>query len=166
MFADKNADISKMMTILKRIANRLGLPFGEPKNTYNSRLAQEVGKWAESKGKGYEFHKAVFRAFFVKGRHIGEAHVLAKIAESVNLNGKDVQKIIQDRTYREAVDLDWKRSYELNITEIPTFIINHQVLVGAQPYETLRNLLLPNNIETRSPNPSVPRYHETLLSAC
>ena len=32
------------MTVLKRIANRLGLPFGEPKITYNSRLAQEVGK--------------------------------------------------------------------------------------------------------------------------
>jgi len=113
-----------MMTILKRIANRLGLPFGDPKNTYNSRLAQEVGKWSESKGKAYEFHKAVFRAFFVNGQHIGEAHVLVKIAESVNLNGKDVQKIIQDRTYREAVDLDWKRSYELSITEVPTFLLN------------------------------------------
>jgi predicted DsbA family dithiol-disulfide isomerase len=166
MFADKNADISKMMTILKRIANRLGLPFGEPKNTYNSRLAQEVGKWAESKGKGYEFHKAVFRAFFVKGRHIGEAHVLAKIAESVNLNGKDVQKIIQDRTYREAVDLDWKRSYELSITEVPTFLCNHQVLVGAQPYGTLRNFLLPNNVKRRKPNPSFPRYDRALLLEC
>ena len=166
LFADKNADISKMMIILKRIANRLGLPFGEPKITYNSRLAQELGKWAESKGKGYEFHKAVFYSYFVKEQPIDEIQVLAKLAESVNLNGNDAQKIIQDRTFREAVDLDWKRSYELNITEIPTFIINHQVFVGAQPYETLRNLLLPNNIETRSPNPSVSRYHETLLSTC
>jgi predicted DsbA family dithiol-disulfide isomerase len=108
----------------------------------------------------------VFRAFFVKGRHIGEAHVLAKIAESVNLNGKDVQKIIQDRTYREAVDLDWKRSYELSITEVPTFLCNHQVLVGAQPYETLKTFLLPNNIKRRKPNPSIPRYDEALLLAC
>jgi predicted DsbA family dithiol-disulfide isomerase len=155
-----------MMTILKRIANRLGLPFGEPKNTYNSRLAQELGKWAESKGKSHEFHKAVFRAFFVKGQHIGDAHVLLKLAESVGLNGKDVQKVIQERTYREAIDLDWKRSYELNITEIPTFILNHQVLVGAQPYETLRNFLLPNNIERRNLNLPIHRYDEALLLAC
>lgn len=154
------------MTILKRIANRLGLPFGEPKNTYNSRLAQELGKWAESKGKGHEFHKAVFRAYFVKGQHIGEVHVLVKVAESVNLNGKDVQKIIQDRAYREAIDLDWKRSNELSVTEVPTFLLNHQVLVGAQPYETLSNFLLPNNVERRNLNPSVHRYNEELLVAC
>jgi len=142
-----------MMTILNKIAKRLGLPFGEPKNMYNSCLAQELGKWAESKGKGLEFHKAVFRAYFVKGQHIGEVHVLVKLAESVNLNGKDAQKIIQDRTYREAIYSDWKRSYELNVTEIPTFLFNHQALVGAQPYETLRNFLLPNKVEKRNQNP-------------
>lgn len=164
LFGDKNADISKMMAILKRIANRLGLPFGEPKNTYNSRLAQELRKWAEYRGKGYEFHKAVFYAYFVKGQRINEIQVLVKVAESVNLNGKDAQKIIQDRTFREAVDLDWKRSYELGITEVPTFILNHQVLVGAQPYETLRNLLLPHNVETRNSNSS-PGYDKTVLLA-
>jgi predicted DsbA family dithiol-disulfide isomerase len=166
LFGDKNADISKMMIILKRIANRLGLPFGEPKITYNSRLAQELGKWAESKGKGHEFHKAVFYAYFVKGQRIDEMQVLVRVAESVNLNVKDAQKIIQDRTYREAVDLNWKRSYELSITEVPTFLCNHQVLVGAQPYETLRNFLFPNNVKPRKPNPSIPRYDRALLFAC
>jgi predicted DsbA family dithiol-disulfide isomerase len=154
-----------MMTILKRIANRLGLPFGEPKNMYNTRLAQELGKWAESKGKGYEFHTALFRAYFVKGEHIGKDHVLVKLAESVNLNGQDAQNIIQDRTYRQAIDSDWKRSYELSVTEVPTFLFNHQALVGAQPYETLRNFLLPNKVEKRDLNPSVPGYDEALLLA-
>ncbi|MGD9335402.1 MAG: DsbA family protein [Desulfobacterales bacterium] len=166
LFAGKNADIGKMMTILKRISNRLGMPFTEPKNIYNSRLAQELSKWSESKGKGYEFHKAVFRAYFVKGQHIGNTHVLAKLAESVNLNGKDVQKIIRDRTYREVIDSDWKRSYELSVTEVPTFLLNHQVLVGAQTYETLRNFFLPNNVKRRKLNPSISRYDEALLLAC
>ena len=154
------------MTILKRIANRLGLPFGNPKNTYNSRLAQELGKWAESKGKGHEFHKAAFRAFFVKGQHIGDAHVLLKIAESVGLNGKDVQKVIQERSFREAIDLDCERSHELSITEIPTFLLNHQVLVGAQPYEILENFLLLNNVRKRNINTSIYGYNEALLLAC
>lgn len=166
LFSDKNTDAGKVMTILKRIASRLGLPFGEPKNAYNSRLAQELGKWAESKGKGHEFHKAVFRAYFVKGQHIGKAYILAKIAESVNLNGKDVQKVIQDRTFREAIDLDWQRSYELSVIEVPTFLLNHQVLVGAQKYETLENFLLLNNVKRRNIDPSVPKYDEELLLAC
>ena len=165
LFKDKDGDISRMMIILKRIANRLGLPLGEPKITYNSRLAQELGKWSESKGKGHEFHKAVFYAYFVKEQPIDEIQVLIKLAESVSLNGKDAQKIIQDRTFRAAVDLDWKRSYELNITEVPTFILNHQVLVGAQPYETLRNLLLLHTVETRNSNSS-PEYDKAVLLAC
>ena len=166
MFADKNSDISKMMTILKRIANRLGLPFCNPNIIYNSRLAQELGKWSEFKGKGHEFHKAAFRAFFVKAQNIGDAHVLVKLAESVGLNAKDAQKVIQERTYKEAVDLDWKRSYELSITEVPTFLFNHQVLVGAQPYETLEMFLFPNNVKRRNLNPSIHRYDEGLLLAC
>ena len=154
------------MTIIKRIANRLGLPFGEPKNTYNSRLAQELGKWAESKGKGHEFHNALFREYFVKGQHIGKVHVLAKVAESINLNGKDAQKVVQDRTYREAIDLDWERSCELSVTEVPTFLLNHQVLVGAQKYETLENFLLPNNVKRRALNTTIRKYDNLLLLAC
>ncbi len=140
------------MVHLKQVASGLGLPFGERERTYNSRLAQELGKWAESKGKGYEFHNAIFQAYFVYGQNIGKINVLVEIAESVNLNGKDAQKILQDRVYKEAVDLDWKRSYELRITAVPTFLFNHQVLVGAQKYEALENLLLSNSVKRQNPD--------------
>lgn len=137
------------MTRLKQVACGLGLPFGDRKMTYNSRLAQEVGKWAESRDKGHEYHNAVFRAYFVDGRNIGNVNVLAEVAESINLSGKDALKIMQDRTYSEAVDLDWKRSYELRVTAVPTFSVNNQFLVGAQQYEELEKLLLSNNVKRR-----------------
>ena len=152
------------MAHLNQVASGLGLPFGDRKMTYNSRLAQELGKWAESRDKGHEFHNSIFRSYFVDGQNIGKADVLVNAAESINLSGKDALKVIQDRAYREAVDSDWKRSYELGITEVPTFIFNHQVLVGAQPYETLRDLLLPHNVETRNSNSS-PGYDKTVLLA-
>ena len=119
--------------------------------TYNSRLAQELGKWAESEGQGHEFHTAVFQAYFVDGLNIGKPHVLVKVAESVNLNGKDAIKTIQSRTFREAVDLDWKRSKEKCVTAAPTFVFNDQVLVGAQKYEALERVLLTNSVERRKP---------------
>jgi len=140
------------MAHLKQVASGLGLPFGDRKMTYNSRLAQEVGKWAESRDKGHEFHNSIFRAYFVDGQNIGKVNVLVEVAESINLNGKEAQKIIQDRTYREAVDLDWKRSYELRITAVPTFLFNHQVIVGAQKYEALEKLLISNNVKRRHVN--------------
>jgi len=149
LFADKKVDTDKMVTLLKRVASRLGLPFEECKNIYNSRLAQELGKFAESKSKGLEFHKAMFRAYFAKGKNIGKNRVLVDVAESINLNGNEIKKIIQNRTYKKAIDLDWKRSRRLKITVIPTFLLNGQVLVGAQQYQTLENLLLSNRVKRR-----------------
>jgi len=139
-----------MMAHLKQVAFKLGLPFGERKKTYNSRLAQELGKFAEQKGKGDEFHKTMFRAYFVDGQNIGKPSILLELAESIHLSGKDAQKVIQDRTYKDAVDLDWKRSYELGVTAVPTFLFNHQRLVGAQNFETLEKLLLSNNVKKQN----------------
>jgi len=106
LFKDRDVDIDQVMAHLKQVASGLGLPFGDRKRTYNSRLAQELGKWAESRDKGHEFHNAMFRAYFVDGQNIGKADVLIEVAESINLNGKDAHKVIQGRTYKEAVDSD------------------------------------------------------------
>jgi len=140
-----------MMDHLKQVASKLGLPFGERKKTYNSRLAQELGKFAELKGKGDEFHKAVFRAYFENGQNIGKPSGLIELVESIHLDGKVAHKIIQDRTFKDAVDLDWKRSYELGVTAVPTFLFNNQRLVGAQNFETLEKLLMSNNVKKRNP---------------
>jgi predicted DsbA family dithiol-disulfide isomerase len=151
LFADKNVDFGKNMALQKRVASRLGLPFGDCRTIYNSRLAQEVGKLAESKGKGHDFHKALFRSYFVEGKNIGKTRVLVEVAESINLNGSETKKIIQQRTYQEATDLDCKRSLASNITVVPTFLLNNQILVGAQQYETLENFLISNNVKRRKP---------------
>jgi predicted DsbA family dithiol-disulfide isomerase len=139
-----------MMDHLKQVASQLGLPFGERKKTYNSRLAQELGKFAETEGKGDEFHKAVFKSYFVDGKNIGKASVLMEIAELIHINGNSAQKVIRERSFKDAVDLDWKRSYELGVTAVPTFLFNHQRLVGAQNFETLEKLLLSNNVSKRN----------------
>jgi len=39
-------DIPAAMARIKKIAAELDLPWGERKRTFNSRLAQELGKWA------------------------------------------------------------------------------------------------------------------------
>jgi predicted DsbA family dithiol-disulfide isomerase len=138
-----------MMDHLKQVASRLELPFGNRKKTYNSRLAQELGKFAEREGKGDEFHKAVFKAYFVDGQNIGKTSILMEITESIHIDVKDAQKVIQDRIYKNAVDLDWKRSYELGVTAVPTFLFNNQRLVGAQDFKTLEKLLLSNNVQKK-----------------
>jgi len=150
LFAGRHIDIDKARERLRQVARELGLPLGERKKTYNSRLAQELAKWAESKGKGDEFHKAVFEAYFVKGRNIGKIDELALLAQSLGLRDQEAKQVLMSRTFKEAVDADWSRCHALGITAVPTFVIDHQGVVGFQPYEVLEQLLETKNIRKQT----------------
>jgi predicted DsbA family dithiol-disulfide isomerase len=134
---------------MKKVAGELGLPFGERTMTYNSRLAQELGKWAESKGRGDEFHDAVFRAYFVDGKNIANADVLTGLATAVGLPAKEAGETLQTRTFRETVDSDWALAERLGISAVPTFVFDRRTLVGAQPYEALEQFLLDNGVNRK-----------------
>ena len=142
LFAGRPVNITHMMQRLKQAAHELGLPLGERKRTYNSRLAQELAKWAESRGKGDLFHEAVFRAYFVDGINIGKADKLAKLAGLIGLPEQQALAVLDSRSFKDAVDADWLRSRTLGITAVPTFIAGSSKLVGAQPYEVLEQLVL------------------------
>jgi predicted DsbA family dithiol-disulfide isomerase len=129
--------VDELLSRLKLAANQAGLPFGDRKMTSNSRLAQELGKWAESQGKGSEFHDAVFRAYFVDGINIGRPQELSRIVASIGLSAEDAAGTLRTRSFREAVDLDWARSRAMGVRAVPTFVLKGQSLVGAQPYESL-----------------------------
>ena len=113
-----------MLAHLKQVARDLELPFGDREMTYNSRLAQELGKLAEVEGKGDDFHNAAFRAYFADGLNIGLVSVLAELGSSIGLSKEHVQDALENRTYKEAVDKDWTRSYQMGVTAVPTFMMN------------------------------------------
>ena len=134
---------------MKQVARELGLPFGDREMTYNSRLAQELGKWAEQMEKGDAFHDAVFKAYFADGANIADVNILAGIAKSVGLDAGEAHGMMADRIFKEAVDKDWARAYESGVTAVPTFLMNGQTLVGAQQYNALANFLRQNNVDLR-----------------
>jgi predicted DsbA family dithiol-disulfide isomerase len=141
LFAGRDVDIPAIQKRLKKVADSLSLPLANRTMTYNSRLAQELAKWAESEGKGEEFHRAVFRAYFVDGKNIAMADELARLAESVGLPAQEARQAVLSRRLRQAVDADWERSRALGIDAVPTFIFSSRRIVGFQPYEALAELV-------------------------
>lgn len=141
LFNVSRTDISKMIANLKMRAESLGLPFGERHMTYNSRLAQELGKWAESLGKGREFHHHAFRAYFEHGKNIAESSILLDLAKQCKLPTDEAREVLSNRTFSQAVDLDWQRCRDNRIQAVPSFIYGNRTLVGAQNYATLAGLL-------------------------
>jgi predicted DsbA family dithiol-disulfide isomerase len=149
LFAGRPVSIDQIKTRLRKGAEEAGLPLGDRQKTYNSRLAQELGKWAEEKGRGEEFHHAVFRAYFVDGINIAKSGELVSIAQKVELPEEEARKVLEMRTHKAAVDSDWKRSHQFGITAVPTFAINQRAVVGAQPYEALEHFLEENKIKRK-----------------
>ena len=118
-----------------------GLPYGDRTMTYNSRLAQELGKWADTQPDGERLHDAFFRAYFVDARDISQPSVLVDIAESVGLPADGARDVLERRTFRDAVDADWDLARQYGITGVPTFVAGGHGVVGAQPYEVLEQLV-------------------------
>ena len=147
LFANRPIDLEQAMAHLTQTAKDLGLPFGKREKTYNSRLAQELGKLAEKQGSGERFHMAAFRAYFVDGLNIGLASTLVKLGMSVGLSEEQVRETLDKRTFADAVDKDWRRSAEVGIRAVPTFLFNGRSLVGAQPYEKLVRLVEANGVD-------------------
>jgi predicted DsbA family dithiol-disulfide isomerase len=126
---------------MKGLMQAEGLPYGERTHTYNSRLAQELGKWADTQPGGEKLHDALYKAYFVENRNIGDVEVLVDIAKAVGLPAEEARAVLEGRLFKEAIDRDWTSSREAGVTGVPTFAAGGYGVVGAQPYEVIEKLL-------------------------
>jgi len=141
LFAGREADIEAMQARLVKVAAVEGLPLALRTRTYNSRLAQELGKWADSRGTGDPFRRAVYRAYFVDGTNIALIDELIRIAESVELPADEARAVLSERSYASAVDADWQRAREMRITAVPTQLSNGKRLAGFGSYDDFVRLI-------------------------
>ncbi len=141
LFAGRDIDMEAMYARMKDLMDGEGLSYSKRTHTFNSRLAQELGKWADTQPGGDAIHDALFKAYFVEGRNIGDVEVLIEIAVSIGLSEQDARQVFSDRTFRAQIDADWQKSRAYGITGVPTFVAGGYGVVGAQPYEALAQLV-------------------------
>lgn len=130
-----------MVGELQKTAESLGLPFNARTRTYNTRLAQELGLWAEDQGRGDTFHMAAFHAYFADGINLAKIPELITIVQQVGLDTREAEQVLRSRSYQKKVDLDWADSRFKTVTAVPTFIMGQHKLVGAQNYAILEELV-------------------------
>ena len=150
LYAGRNLDPEAMYRRMKGLMDAEGLPYGRRTHTYNSRLAQELGKWADTRPGGDAIHDALYRAYFVEARNIGDPDVLVAIAQSVGLPAEAAGTVLAERRFKGAVDADWAKSRAYGVTGVPTFVAARHGVVGAQPYEALEALLVKAGAARRS----------------
>ncbi len=140
-YAQRGLDPEAMYQRMKTLMDAEGLPYGKRTHSYNSRLAQELGKWADTQPGGGAIHDKLYRAYFVDSRNIGDPDILVEIAESVGLDGTEARRVLDERRFKDEVDADWQKSAAYGVTGVPTFVAARYGVVGAQPYEALAELV-------------------------
>ncbi len=141
LYAGRNLDPEEVYQQMKSRMEAEGLPYGKRTHTYNSRRAQEIGKWADTQKNGEPLHDALYRTYFVDNKNIGDIDVLFDVVNSVGLDAKEALRILEEGLFVGAVDSDWEKSRAYGVTGVPTFVAGGYGVVGAQPYEALEKLM-------------------------
>lgn len=77
---------------------------------------------------------ALFKAYFVEGRDIGDTDTLADIADGIELDAAVIRRLLDtDADQQQIIDRD-AHSRKMGITSVPTFIVaGKHAVPGAQP---------------------------------
>jgi predicted DsbA family dithiol-disulfide isomerase len=121
------------------LAREYGVKMSPPTVKPRSRWAHEAAEFARDRGQFDAMRTALFQAYFVANRDIGEQEVLAEVAESVGLDGAELREALGDGRYTSRVRELEGLSARIGVSAVPTMIFADTVAVqGAQPYSVLR----------------------------
>lgn len=78
--------------------------------------------------------EALFKAYFVLGKHIGDHGTLVRIAKEAGMDADLVAEFLAGEADRDLVTDDIAQAQAMGVSGVPTFILaNKYTLVGAQP---------------------------------
>ncbi len=114
----------------------LKINFEGIEKTPNTLDAHRLIHWAGIEGHQTPVVDALFSAYFIEGRDIGDPEVLADIADSSGMDASVVRRLLNtDEDTREIVERD-AAARGMGVNSVPTFIVASQHAVpGAQPTE-------------------------------
>ncbi len=108
----------------------------------NTLAAHRLIRWSASAGCQGEIVEALFQAYFIAGRDIGDHGVLAEIAGEAGLESDLVAGLYAEGRDVELVSEDIAGAQQMGIRGVPFFIFDHKYsLAGAQEPDVFLNLI-------------------------
>lgn len=134
---------STWQRVVYPMAERMGVPIVLPAVSPQpySRLAFEGFAYADEHGLGQRYTERTFRAFFVEQRDIGRHDELQTIAKDLGLDADDFRSALDSGRYAGVHQQALRRAEQLQITVVPTFLVEGHRLEGMPSAESLHHLL-------------------------
>ena len=123
LFQSNPDDIKEKNIRMKGLMDQEELPYIDRTHTYNSRLAQEIGAWAETIQKNTSIHDSFFEAYFVKGLNIGLEEVILDVVSNSGLDITEARSVIKDRTFKKILMKTGKNQVNMVLLEFQRLYI-------------------------------------------
>ncbi|MCR9134466.1 MAG: DsbA family oxidoreductase [Alphaproteobacteria bacterium] len=110
----------------------------------NTLDAHRLIRWSAMEAPGVQDRlvEALFRAYFVQGKHIGDNAVLLEAAEEAGMDRAVAETLLQGDADRTEVETEIETARKMGVTGVPCFILdNKYAVMGAQPAEVLANAI-------------------------
>lgn len=99
-------------------------------NTFD---AHRLLHYATGAGRGDEVAEALFRAYFVEGRNVGDHDTLARLAAGAGLPEHEARAVLCSGRFADDVRRDLQTAAQFGINSVPCFVLDRKYAVsGAQ----------------------------------
>ncbi|MFE4976516.1 DsbA family protein [Kitasatospora sp. NPDC056651] len=126
------------------MARRLGvditLPTVSPQP--HTRLAFEGYQYAAEHGRGTEYTRRMFRAFFQEDQDLGEPDVLTALAREIGLDADEFRAALDNGTYRAKHQEALREAAAHRVHAVPTIIVGDTRIEGVPRPGQLRKAIL------------------------
>ena len=142
-FGGQEGAVKAYMPVVEHAkAAGLEINFEGIKRTPNTLDAHRLIHWAGIERKQHEAVDALFRAYFVDGRDIGDAEVLGDLADGIGMDASVVLRLLASDADREDIQRRDALGREMGINSVPTFIVaGKHAVPGAQPTELWQKVI-------------------------
>lgn len=138
------ARLRRIHEAIEDVSAAIGLAFALDtiRWTPNTMLAHRFLIFADAQGHGEAAIEAVFAAYFLHGRDIGDTGVLVSIGNTLGIDARSTRMFLSSQAERERVLIANQRAQRLGINGVPTYVFGRRLIIcGAQEPITLARML-------------------------
>jgi predicted DsbA family dithiol-disulfide isomerase len=123
-----------------RVKRDYGIELNEGPFGINTHKLHELKKFADSRGKGNEFHDAALDAYWMSGLDVSDPVIQQDILKQAGIE-TPVAEILANAEWNKEVMMDQRIAYDNQMTGVPAIVFDEKYLVmGAQPLDVLKQV--------------------------
>lgn len=142
--AKYRADPERMFGRVESEGRASGIPldFAKVRRSYPTLAAHTLLRLAEARGTQHALLDALYSAYFLEGRDVGDVDVLASIASAHGFTQQEAARLAADPAELAATRREVESVASQGVTGVPFFIFDERLAAsGAQPVEVLRGAI-------------------------